>query len=409
MLSLIMAAQLLAAVVLCSALVAHSNGGETAPDARHQPPDAGAEITAAQGTPQHDAAGSGDSDRYSADPAARLDRVRSEAESLLGEGRHEPALRLIDDEQRRRTAPSDQLEALRNRILDDQRFRALWRKAETAFAQQQVRRAMILLRQAADMHQRAGSDVEHRVIAGQLAVYEAEQRYRHGRTAEARADLVDARWHYKAAVDATGHRAAAEALERMDRAEQRQALLEQGREAIDRGDHAVAIEHLRKAIVMGAGVEVSPLLAEAKLSLMLALSRQHSDADDLGTAVNAYKKVLRMHPANDEAIDALVALRRRHEYTRHLERGDALMAAERYVEAKTHYRRARAVMATDQIKHRLEDAEFDSLVTEVRRRLASSDLSGARALLQTALNTPAASRRAGKIRELTKRIGSLGR
>ncbi len=400
-----MTAQLLTAVVLCCAMMARLKGAHASET--HHPIDQDAASTALPGASQTGArlVGGGHDTRNINDPAIRLGRVRSESEESLADGRHDNALRLIDDEQILGTVGSENLESLRNRILDDQRFRALLRKSDAAFAQQKLGRAVNLLRQAADMKPRAGTDDKHGRITNRLVKVESEQRFRHGQTAEARGDLKGARDHYTAAIEATGHVVATESLARIDLAAERRVLVEQGRLAGAQGEHARAIEQLRRAITMGAGVEVSPLLADAKLSLSLAEARRLAEQNDLDAAVDAYTRALRMRPEKSEIRSALVTLRQRQTYAQHLERGDALAADGQHLASKVHYRRARSVMADAQIKQRLEDAEFNSLLTEVRRRLASKDMPGARAMLRTAARTPGGIRQADKVRELEDTIG----
>jgi tetratricopeptide (TPR) repeat protein len=313
---------------------------------------------------------------------------------------------VIDDEQSLGTVGSESLEELRNRILDDQRFRMLLTKSEAALARHELRRAINLMRQAADMQPGVGSEVEHRRISVRLVQTEAELRYRHGQIAESRGDIKGARVHYAAAIKTTGHVAATKSLARLDQAVERRVLIDRGYRASDQGDHLQAIEHLRQAIAMGAGVEVSPLLADAKLAMMLTEARRLTEANDLDAAIDAYTRALRMRPEKPEIGETLVAMRQRQAYTRHLERGDAIAADGQHLAAKMHYRRARSVTASDEIKQRLENAEFNSLITEVRRRLASKDVLGARAMLRTAARTPGGLRQAQTVEELEDRIGA---
>jgi len=188
-------------------------------------------------------------------------------------------------------------------------------------------------------------------------------------------------------VRALGYHDNAEAkgyLARLEAEADQRSLQRAADQAMAAGDYGAAVRQYTEALKLGAEESVRAKLTEARVKQEMARGDQALAAGDLARAKSAYREALSLDPQAAGAEAGLEKIRTRQAYESELARGDRLRAEGKFADAKRAYKRAAEVMDTDEVQRRLDDTEYEQLLTQGKAYVELEQWSAARAALRQA-------------------------
>jgi tRNA A-37 threonylcarbamoyl transferase component Bud32/tetratricopeptide (TPR) repeat protein len=188
-------------------------------------------------------------------------------------------------------------------------------------------------------------------------------------------------------VRALGYHDNAEArgyLARLETEADQRSLLLAADQAMAAGDYGAAVRQYGEALKLGADESARQKLTDARVKQEMARGDQALAAGDLERAKSAYRNALSLDPQTPGAEAGLEKIKTRQQYASELARGDRLRAEGKYADAKRAYKRTAEIMDTDEVQQRLDDTEYEQLLTQGKAYIELEQWSAARASLRNA-------------------------
>lgn len=211
-----------------------------------------------------------------------------------------------------------------------------------------------------------------------LALNQGERLMDKGRRAQARTAFLRA-----VSLNPENHQAAGW-VARLSSETKREELIAAGNTAVRQQDFETAVAMFRDAAAIESDDQVETALENARFQLALVQAERALRAGDFDAARDAYRRAATVLP-NDESIKAgLSQISDRINYDDYVKQGDRLREQGKFGSAKRAYRQAKEIIDTPEIQTRLDDIEFEHLLTQVRSFMAVGDYNNASAVLRTA-------------------------
>lgn len=207
---------------------------------------------------------------------------------------------------------------------------------------------------------------------------ERGQRY----LAEDRADA--ARDAFAEALGYGESEAAMQALGRLDAQDQQQAMQRQGDMAMAEAAFDQAVNAYQAAVDLGGGSDAQLKLDRARVALYTSQADTALAEGRLDQAGGLFDQALRIDPGHGPAVNGAEEVTRGSAYKTFVAEGDDALKVQRFGDALRAYRRARDQINTEQVRAKIDDAEFAQLIALARGALSSKDYSSAKAYLVTA-------------------------
>jgi len=194
---------------------------------------------------------------------------------------------------------------------------------------------------------------------------------------------------------------AQELLDRIETANEKQAHMRVAARAEQNQQWDAAIRALERAQEYGEDEDVTAAIRRVTVAKNLQIAQSAIDADNLERAREALDVARDMDPYHALVFALREELRVLEDYRRLIREGDTAQARGEFGTARSRYRDAREVMDTAEIRQRLDDNEYLSLIGRARSFLEREDYAAARAM------TRAAQRIRGETEEVQELLAAI--
>lgn len=322
------------------------------------------------------------------------DRQLKRVDAAIAAGNREQAMQQL--RQLAQTASDPRIDQKLGQLQQSAKLEKLMAQARNAQEAGNLTEAIVAYRQALQL--RPSEQVEQTIVQLQLAdvLGRAQQKLEAG-------DVASARMLYLQATDLDPDNAEAKRqLSRMDLSDRKADRVKAGDIALHSEQYDTAIRHYEAALELNEDADVETKLQTARLRRTLEQARQAREAGRLEDAAQFYTQALDMDPSLTLAQTALSEIATRQQYERLVAQGDRYRRQSKYSEASAAYRDARDVLATEEIQNRIDDLEFEQLISRTRGLIATKRYEAAGHMLRTAAERPRAD--AGVIEQVQKEI-----
>jgi tetratricopeptide (TPR) repeat protein len=311
--------------------------------------------------------------------------VLDEVNQLVAQNRRDAAIERLEEAQDDLDSSKlrDKLESLRQaRRLDE-----ITTQAERAAASGQVRDAIEHYQDALEIEDDPALQKKLRALQARQQI-ERAGRLKEVGNLEAAAEAYNRALGF-AEEGSEAHQQAQQALADLDRATERQKLVEMADKAYETGDYDVAIRQYERAIEMSGPGQKAPLeekLAAAKADRLVEQGNQALADGELEQARELYEQARSLQQGAAGTEQGLAKVEHRLKYRNLVAKGDAMRQQGRYSEARTQYRKARDTLNTDEIQQRLEDVRYEHLMLKAENYMDAKQWRQAESQLLTIRN-----------------------
>lgn len=301
-----------------------------------------------------------------------------EIDRLVNRGERDAAIETLDDALER--IPDVYLQTRYDELVARRNYEDLVARARAAEAAGDLQEAVELLTRAQQFDERESVTAELNELRGRAALERGLRLLDEGRAAEAEQNLLRS-------LRYADNPEARQALERVESTVRRQAFVADGDDAFEAGDYEAAIVQYRNALDIDRDDAVQRKLHRARLHQLLTQTHSAIDERELEAAGEFLDELedINAIDADREAVDqARQTLELHQRYHEHLAAGDAARAESDFGRAKRQYRAARDLIETDEVRERLEEAEYADAIAKARAHLEMREYDYARAWLNTA-------------------------
>lgn len=306
---------------------------------------------------------------------AAVNRVIDGARKLVDEGKRSEAITSLTAAQR--TYRSTDLQ----KYLDELQ---LAEQVDRHLAAAEIALAAGRLMEAADAFDRAAALRPAADLATRAATLRSETMLQEGRRLLSAGNTAGARRAFTRALGYQDTEEARKELAKIESGAQKDTFIEEGDRAVEAGDFESAVNHYENAEKLGSNDVIAGKIADAKVRLAIRTGRDLLEKGQLAEAKAAFERAKELKPDSRPAQYGLGEVTKRQGYLQNLEEGDTMRRESRFGEAKKAYLRARQIWDTDEIKQRLNSAEFDHLIAQARQFISRENWSGAKGVLSAA-------------------------
>lgn len=305
----------------------------------------------------------------------RVTDLLTRAEAQLTEGKRDEAIGLLERGNER--MPDPRITERLNELYRQRRYDAALATAAAAAERGDLPGEIEALQEA---HRIAPGDPLHQRIRERQSA-EALQR---GLAALEGGDVDGADAAFREAIQYAPNERAQRELSQIATENERARLINAGDIAYAGEKYDIAIERYTEALRLGADLELQNKLREAQLRMQVLTGQAAIAQGDLEAAQEALTAAARINPDNDMVRRLATDLQAHVDYVRYREAGDAMRKDERFGQAKQQYRAAQDLLDTEEIRARLAETEYVSLLSQARSKINRREWPAAKSLLNSA-------------------------
>ena len=311
------------------------------------------------------------------DQKARYERqqVLADANNLVEQGRREEALTMLEDALEQ--SPSPRLQQRYDELAAEQTYQDALASAKAAEAAGNLEKAIAAYERAQNVREKDEIAQKLSELQSRAALEEGLSLLEQGNTAQAEAALTRS-------LRYQDNERAREALERIESTSQRRSFVRDGDEAFSAGNYEAAIQQYRNALKLGGSDDVQQKLERARMRHMVQRGLEAIRADELEKAQNLLEQAQQMDASSAEIQQAMRKLEVHKQYHQHLSAGDRARERSDFRRAKTQYAEAQKILDTEEVRQRLDTAEYADAIAKTRAYISMDEFDSARAWLENA-------------------------
>jgi hypothetical protein len=331
-----------------------------------------------------------------AEVQARERQLIEEVTQLAEQGKRDEAIARLET---RRTLSPDTTAVL-ERLRREQAFESNRQQAQQAEDHDALPEAIDFWKRAIELNPQASDEITPRInrLEAVILAGEAAKAFDEGKLIEAAAKAE------QALSKDPDNKPAQELARRTASVARQQTFLAAGEDALGRGDYEAAMEQFTKAF------EIEPLeQVLRKLNTARGLARWQQGMTVMGAGDNAqatelFTSARSLLPNEPRIADAIRELEGRVAYAKLIAEGDAARDAGNYGNAKRAYRKALELRDTEQVRGRINEADYLDAISLARRYIDQKEWAAARAKLDEAARIEATE----EVQRLLERIEQGG-